>query len=113
MLTDKKTQLITVKFHHGDTLETDPVPCYKGGDISVFDKVNICGLSVIDLHSLCEIARVHGRTRLYSISEEHGAQRLLSDRVLNALCIEAVANDRVLALYVVHFYIDESLAEEK
>ena len=67
----------------------------------MFDEVSVDGLSIIDLHLLCEKVGVHGRTKYHTLIEEHAFNRIVSDRQLQGACREIIKNGgKLLELYV-------------
>ncbi|KAL3500630.1 hypothetical protein ACH5RR_039723 [Cinchona calisaya] len=88
-----------MKFHYWGTFKNDPYPHYAGGEIVVYDEVEMVGISLFEMDRLCGNAGIYGYVKYYGRANS-GFQRLKTDRQLHAYCKENAALVREVNLYL-------------
>ncbi|XP_071916372.1 uncharacterized protein [Coffea arabica] len=74
---------------------------YEGGEICVFDYVEVTGISLFEMDRMLENeARVYGDKRYHILVEEYGFRRLWHDKELYAYCADYLDYGRRVDLYI-------------
>nr|XP_027099128.1 uncharacterized protein LOC113718418 [Coffea arabica] len=82
---------------------------YEGGEICVFDYVEVTGISLFEMDRMLENeARAYGDKRCHILIEEYGFRRLWHDKELYGYCAEYLDYGRRVDLYIEGDVNDES-----
>ncbi|KAL3501625.1 hypothetical protein ACH5RR_036074 [Cinchona calisaya] len=73
---------VSLRCYHWGKCKHEPSATYEGREITVFDEVELYGISIFDLDRKVEQAEVYGHKRYYVLIEEHGFRELTHSREL-------------------------------
>ena len=90
-----------MKCHLWGKCETEPDVHYEGGELRVFDHVEVTGISLFEMDRMLESqVGAIGDKKYHILIEEHGFRLLEHDRELHAYCVDQFEYGRVVELYI-------------
>lgn len=98
---DSDSTEVTMKCHLWGEYETEPDVHYEGGELRVFDHVEVTGISLFAMDRMLEsqIGAI-GEKKYHILIEEHGFRLLKHDREMHAYCVDQFEYGRVVDLYI-------------
>ena len=89
---------ITLRCHMWGKCILEPDPHYQGGELRVFDHVEVDLISVFDIDRMVEKADAYGDKKYYVLIEEHGFRQLKRDREIHDHFVEFFEHGKVIVV---------------